>query len=80
MAILCCEGVFEELYRDPQRLEQFVSAVAGISLANFESFAEKFDCTPYRTMCDVGGAVDSYQWPLLAVTRTWHARHAIFLQ
>jgi hypothetical protein len=50
------EGVFEELYRDPQRLEQFVSAMAGISLANFESFAEKFDFTPYRTMCDVGGA------------------------
>ncbi len=50
------EGVFEELYRVPQPLEQFVSAMTGISLANFESFAEKFDFTPYRTMCDVGGA------------------------
>jgi hypothetical protein len=50
------EGVFEELYRDPQRLEQFVNAMAGISLANFEAFAEKFDFAAYKTMCDVGGA------------------------
>jgi 2-polyprenyl-3-methyl-5-hydroxy-6-metoxy-1,4-benzoquinol methylase len=50
------EGVFEELYRDPQRLEQFVNAMAGISLTNFEAFAEKFDFAPYKTICDVGGA------------------------
>jgi hypothetical protein len=49
-------GMFEELYRDPQRLEQFMRAMAGISLANFETFAEKFDFAPYKTMCDVGGA------------------------
>ncbi|HKY06722.1 MAG TPA: methyltransferase [Candidatus Binatia bacterium] len=49
-------GVFEEIYRDPARLEQFVHAMAGISLANFEAFAEKFDFAPYKTMCDVGGA------------------------
>jgi len=49
-------GMFEELYRDPQRLEQFARAMAGISLANFETFAEKFDFAPYKTMCDIGGA------------------------
>src|SRR4030095_4409569 len=49
-------GMFEELYRDPQRLEQFMRAMAGISLANFETFAEKFDFAPYKTLCDVGGA------------------------
>ena len=49
-------GMFEELYRDPERLEQFMRAMAGISLANFETFAEKFDFAPYKTMCDVGGA------------------------
>ena len=49
-------GMFEELYRDPERLEQFMHAMAGISLANFETFAEKFDFAPYKTMCDVGGA------------------------
>ena len=50
------EGMFEELYRDPDRLEQFMRAMAGISLVNFETFAEKFDFAPYKTMCDVGGA------------------------
>ena len=48
------EGMFEELYRDPERLEQFMNAMSGISLANFETFAEKFDFAPYKTMCDVG--------------------------
>lgn len=50
------EGMFEELYRDPERLEQFMNAMTGISLPNFEAFAEKFDFAPYTTMCDVGGA------------------------
>jgi hypothetical protein len=50
------EGVFEEIYRNPQRLEQFVHAMAGISLANFETFAEKFDFASYKTLCDIGGA------------------------
>jgi hypothetical protein len=50
------EGMFEELYRDPERLELFMNAMTGISLANFETFAEKFDFAPYKTMCDVGGA------------------------
>ena len=48
--------MFEELYRDPERLEQFMRAMAGISLANFETFAEKFDFSRTRRMCDVGGA------------------------
>ena len=50
------DGMFEELYRDPERLEQFMNAMSGISLANFETFAEKFDFGSYETMCDVGGA------------------------
>ena len=50
------EGMFEELYRDPERLEQFMNAMTGISLANFETFAEKFDFASYKTMCDIGGA------------------------
>jgi hypothetical protein len=48
--------MFEELYRDPARLEQFMAAMSGISRANFEALAERFDFSPYRTLCDVGGA------------------------
>ena len=31
-------------------------AMTGISLPNFETFAEKFDFSRYKTMCDIGGA------------------------
>jgi len=48
--------LFAELYADPDRLEQFVDAMTGVSMANFEAFAAKFDFAPYRTMADIGGA------------------------
>jgi hypothetical protein len=49
-------SMFEELYREPARLEQFMDAMSGVSAANFAAFAEKYDFSSYRTMCDVGGA------------------------
>jgi hypothetical protein len=48
--------MFEELYSDPARLEQFMGAMAGISLGNFQALADKFDFSRYETVCDVGGA------------------------
>jgi 2-polyprenyl-3-methyl-5-hydroxy-6-metoxy-1,4-benzoquinol methylase len=48
--------VFDELYADPQRLEQFLGAMTGLSRINFEAFAEKFDFAPYKTLCDICGA------------------------
>ena len=48
--------MFEELYSDPERLEQFMQAMAGISRGNFEALAQKFDFSRYQTACDVGGA------------------------
>lgn len=50
------KGMFEKLYSDPSRLEQFMGAMTGISRINFEAFAEKFDFSKFRTLCDVGGA------------------------
>jgi hypothetical protein len=50
------KAMFEELYSDPARLEQFMNAMKGISLGNFLALAEKFDFTRYETLCDVGGA------------------------
>jgi hypothetical protein len=49
-------SMFAELYSKPERLEQFMDAMSGISAANFHAFAEKFDFSRYRTMCDIGGA------------------------
>ncbi len=48
--------LFEALYEEDSRLEQFLSAMAGISRGNFEQFAEKFDFSRYQTLCDAGGA------------------------
>lgn len=48
--------MFVELYRDPQRLEQFMRAMSGISAGNFQAFADTFDFSRYTTLCDVGGA------------------------
>ncbi len=50
------KAMFEELYSDLPRLEQFLGAMTGLSRINFEAFAEKFDFAPYQTLCDVGGA------------------------
>jgi O-methyltransferase domain/Dimerisation domain len=49
-------GMFEELYSDPARLEQFMAAMAGISQGNFQALADEFDFSKYETVCDVGGA------------------------
>ena len=48
--------MFDELYSDPARLEQFMGAMQGISAGNFQALAEKFDFSRYETLCDVGGA------------------------
>lgn len=49
-------GIFESLYADPLKLEQFMGAMTGLSRINFEAFAAKFDFSKYLTLCDVGGA------------------------
>ncbi len=49
-------SMFEELYDDPDRLQQFMSAMAGISAGNSHALAETFDFSGYQTVCDVGGA------------------------
>jgi hypothetical protein len=48
--------MFDELYADPERLEQFMHAMAGISAGNIHALAEKFDFSRYATLSDVGGA------------------------
>ena len=50
------KGMFEELYSKPERLEQFIDAMSGISTPNFQALAEKFDFARYQTLCDVGGS------------------------
>ena len=64
--------MFEELYADPARLEQFMSAMSGISAGNFHALAEKFDFSRYQTVCDVGGATG--QLSIIVAQRHPHLR------
>jgi len=50
------KGMFEALYAEQAKLEQFMGAMTGLSRINFEAFAAKFDFSPFKTLCDVGGA------------------------
>jgi predicted O-methyltransferase YrrM len=50
------KGLFEELYEELPRLEQFLGAMTGLSRINFEAFAAKFDFSKFKTLCDIGGA------------------------
>ena len=52
----CGKGIFEALYADPAKLENFLGGMTGISRMNFEALGDKFDFSPYTTLCDVGGA------------------------
>lgn len=64
--------MFEELYADPSRLEQFMRAMSGFSRSSFRALAEKFDFARYRTLCDVGGATG--QLCLIVAERHPHLR------
>ncbi len=50
------EPMFAKLYSAPERLGQFMNAMAGVSAGNFRALARKFDFSPYKTLVDAGGA------------------------
>src|SRR3954470_6888145 len=50
------KGMFEELYAELPRLEQFMGAMTGLSRINFGVFAARFDFSRFNSVCDVGGA------------------------
>lgn len=64
--------MFEELYSDPARLEQFMHAMTGISMGAFHALAEAFDFSKYETLCDVGGATG--QLSIAVASRHPHMR------
>jgi hypothetical protein len=47
---------FSDLYKSPERLQEFVDAMSGIQLGNFLSLAHQFDFDNYQTLTDIGGA------------------------
>jgi predicted O-methyltransferase YrrM len=65
-------SMFAELYSKPERLEQFMDAMGGISAGNFQALADKFDFSRYHTVCDVGGATGLLS--ILLATKHPHLR------
>jgi predicted O-methyltransferase YrrM len=68
--------VFEELYSDEARLEQFMNAMAGLSAGPFMALAEKFDFSKYERLCDAGGATG--QLSIIVANRHPHMRCTSF--
>ena len=68
--------LFDELYRDEGRLEQFMHAMTGLSAAPFQALAEQFDFSRYETLCDVGGATG--QLSIILADRHPHMRCVTF--
>jgi predicted O-methyltransferase YrrM len=68
--------MFEALYSDEARLEQFMNAMAGVSAGPFMALAEKFDFSKYETLCDAGGATG--QLSIIVANRHPHIRCTSF--
>jgi precorrin-6B methylase 2 len=46
---------FEDFYRTPESLAEFLQAMSGIQMGAFIAFAKQFDFSNYSTFCDAGG-------------------------
>ena len=47
---------FTELYKDPEKLQEFMNAMSGIQTGNFMALVNKFNFNKYKTLLDLGGA------------------------
>ena len=50
-------NMFSDLYSNPDKLSEFLHAMAGVQMGAFMAFAQKFDFTKYKTLCDAGGSM-----------------------
>jgi hypothetical protein len=68
--------MFDQLYTDPARLQQFMNAMTGASMSGFYALAEAFDFSKHQTLCDVGGATG--QLAVIVARRHSHLRCTTF--
>jgi hypothetical protein len=64
------DNMFNELYKSPERLLEFINAMGSIQVGNFNAFAQQFDFSKYKTLTDVGGS-----GAVLSVTVAKHQPH-----
>ena len=50
-------NMFSDLYSNPDKLSEFLHAMAGVQMGAFMAFAQKFDFSKYKTLCDAGGSM-----------------------
>ena len=68
--------MFDQLYSDPARLQQFMNAMTGASMSGFYALADAFDFSQHQTLCDVGGATG--QLAVILAHRHEHLRCTTF--
>lgn len=68
--------MFDELYTDPARLQQFMNAMTGASMSGFYALADAFDFSKQQSLCDVGGATG--QLAVILARRHRHLRCTTF--
>jgi len=49
-------GLFEGVYADPERLENFLGGMTGLQLGAFNALCHQLDLSGHTTFCDIGGA------------------------
>lgn len=49
-------NLFEALYSDSDKLNEFIKAMSGAQMGNFIAFSNAFDFSNYKTLVDVGGS------------------------
>ena len=50
------DNAFAEIYKTPEKLNEFLNAMSGIQMGNFIAFAKQFDFSKFKTLTDAGGA------------------------
>jgi hypothetical protein len=49
-------GLFEAVYADPERLENFLAGMSGLQIGAFTALSHTLDLSDHATFCDIGGA------------------------
>lgn len=49
-------GLFDVVYADPERLENFLNGMTGLQLGAFTALSHQLDLDRHTTFCDIGGA------------------------
>lgn len=50
------QNFFATIYKSPELLKGFINAMSGVSVGNFMVFADRFNFSKYKTLCDIGGS------------------------